>query len=344
LTLLVGANASGKSSLIQALLLLRQSHLRGALERGELLLNGRLANIGTAQDLFRQGADDDDLEIHIQAEDRLDVVYRFEYPKGSPGQYSVPGSNSGYATNLNLFAPVFNYLNAERVGPRLLYPMSHDEAMPHDVGIHGDYAAHVIARFADTAIASEKLAYRDETTGEVSQHLGNQTQYWMRQFIPDFSMSIAQVPEADQIRVLFGNRAGMSLVRPTNIGFGFIYTLPIVVAALVATPGSLLIVENPEAHLHPGSQSAMGRFLAQVAAAGVQVVVETHSDHVLNGIRVAAKRRLIQADTVAINFLTTEPDDRSVVVRVPRLYDDGGIDPWPSGFFDQFDADLLELF
>ena len=77
-------------------------------------------------------------------------------------------------------------------------------------------------------------------------------------------------------------------MRPTNMGFGVSYALPVITAGLLAPAGSLLVVENPEAHLHPAGQSRVGRFLAHLAASGVQVVAETHSDHVLNGVRLAA--------------------------------------------------------
>src|SRR4029079_13492459 len=77
-------------------------------------------------------------------------------------------------------------------------------------------------------------------------------------------------------------------LRPTNIGFGVTYALPIIVAGLLAAPGSLFLVENPEAHLHPAGQSRIGRFLATLAAAGVQVIAETHTDPARNGVRLAA--------------------------------------------------------
>ncbi len=111
------------------------------------------------------------------------------------------------------------------------------------------------------------------------------------------------------------------------------------VGGLLAPADSLLIIENPEAHLHPAGQAQIGIFLAQAAAAGIQVVIETHSDHVLNGIRRAVRSKLIQPDQVAISFL-----QGAGRVVTPRIYADGGIDPWPVGFFDQIEKDLLELF
>ena len=69
---------------------------------------------------------------------------------------------------------------------------------------------------------------------------------------------------------------------PTATGFGISYVIPIVVQALVASTmnNSVLIIENPEAHLHPYSQSQLGKFLTLVALNGVQIIVETHSEHI----------------------------------------------------------------
>ena len=90
---------------------------------------------------------------------------------------------------------------------------------------------------------------------------------------------------------------------PVHTGFGLTQVLPIVVAALSADEGDILLVENPEVHLHPAGQALMGQFLAKVALAGVQVIVETHSDHILNGVRVAvASKQLLGANDVAIHF------------------------------------------
>ncbi|MGH3693299.1 MAG: AAA family ATPase [Pseudonocardiaceae bacterium] len=88
-----------------------------------------------------------------------------------------------------------------------------------------------------------------------------------------------------------------------NIGFGFSYALPVIIAGLLAPGGGLLLVENPEAHLHPAGQSRLGRFLARIAGSGVQVVLETHSDHILNGVRLAvADERTINAHDVIVHF------------------------------------------
>jgi predicted ATPase len=335
LTLLAGANATGKSTVIQSLLLLRQSHLRKTLAHGELLLNGPLVNVGTALDAVNESGVTDTVVFTLTEEGGSEQRFAFEYPRGAGESYTLRGAVSTYNETLSLFAPRFNYLNAERVGPRLIYPMSEMIEDLVDVGIHGEYTAHCLQRFGSAPLINPRLISGD---GEQSPLLFDQTRYRMRKIIPDLDIDLLAITEADQMRVGLKTNTGRFL-RPTNIGFGIIYTLPIIVAALLSPEGALLIVENPEAHLHPASQSRIGSFLAEVATAGVQVIIETHSDHVLNGIRRAVRSKLITPEQMSILFFTGEGAfDR------PRIYPSGGIEPWPEGFFDQMEKDLMELF
>ncbi|HND20426.1 MAG TPA: AAA family ATPase, partial [Acidobacteriota bacterium] len=133
-----------------------------------------------------------------------------------------------------------------------------------------------------------------------------QTELWMRELIPDLEIRALTLPGVTAAALRFRKRGHLDdWVRPANMGFGVSYTLPIIVAGLLARPGHMLVVENPEAHLHPQGQSRIGRFLALLAAKGVQVLIETHSDHVLNGIRLAATdEHPLQPENVLIHFFT----------------------------------------
>ena len=88
----------------------------------------------------------------------------------------------------------------------------------------------------------------------------------------------------------------------------------------------------------------MGNFLARAVAAGAQIIIETHSDHVLNGIRRAVKDKLIEASEVALHFFAPriEQTDQSQVIS-PIIDQNGTIDHWPAGFFDQYDKDISAL-
>ena len=163
----------------------------------------------------------------------------------------------------------------------------------------------------------------------------------MRRFFPGCGLQIDPIPHANAVRLGLRTSSGTDFHRAVNTGFGITQILPLIVAAMSARKGDLLLVENPEVHLHPAAQAAMGEFLAEVAAAGVQVVVETHSDHVLNGVRRAVKCERLPADEVALHFFRPRDEVREdgSQVESPAIDHRGNVDAWPEGFFDQFDKD-----
>jgi predicted ATPase len=161
----------------------------------------------------------------------------------------------------------------------------------------------------------------------------------MRTFFPGCALTVQQVPQANAVTLGLRTSDDTDFHRPIHVGFGLTQVLPIIIAALSASEGDILVIENPEVHLHPAGQSLMGQFLGLVARAGVQVILETHSDHILNGIRRAVKMGTLIPEQVAIHFFTPRDGDISQVIT-PQLGANGNIDTWPTGFFDQFDIDM----
>jgi predicted ATPase len=115
------------------------------------------------------------------------------------------------------------------------------------------------------------------------------------------------------------------------------------VALLSAKRGYLVLLENPEAHLHPRGQSKMGELIARATLVGAQIIVETHSDHIMNGIRVAARRQLIKPESAAFHFFQRAENGRDIDVETPELDEEGRLDYWPKNFFDEWKANLDKL-
>lgn len=169
-----------------------------------------------------------------------------------------------------------------------------------------------------------------------------QVEAQMRLFFPGCALEIPQVPQANAVTLGLRTSDDTGFHRPIHIGFGLTQVLPIVIAAVSASKGDILLIENPEVHLHPAGQAHMGRFLADVARAGIQVIVETHSDHVLNGIRRSVKAGGISPEQVALYFFRSRTENGAQVTS-PQIDGAGNLDAWPNGFFDQFDKDVNYL-
>jgi predicted ATPase len=142
----------------------------------------------------------------------------------------------------------------------------------------------------------------------------------------------------------YGNNKTTSF-RPWNVGFGISYVLPVIVALLTAEAGKIIVIENPESHIHPRGQAEMGKLIALAAQSGAQLFVETHSDHILNGIRVAVKNKLV--DTAKVNVLffdktTTENEQYATVIPI-KIDKNGSLSEYPDYFLDEWSNQLSQL-
>lgn len=364
LNILVGANASGKSSILQSLLLLRQSSQEHGILDG-LHLSGPLYEAGTAQDVLHPEAEHR-ISIELRADDE-EKKWQFFYDRTSGSQAAArilkAEAMSQLPEQLYQRNNQFAYLNAERIGPRVSYPLPSDDIpLSGAVGKHGEFTAAVLARSADAppmdgwgnsnlenilALGPQVIDFKNKledvrNAGGRIDLLSNIMLDWI---IPGSVFSATENPHADlaAVRYVRDPKKTRTEVRSTHIGFGLSYTLPIIVAAISLARNGLLLVENPEAHLHPYSQSRIGAFLAMMAATGRQIFVETHSDHVINGIRLSIKRGLISENAVYINFLERAIDEDKSSLQQLRSDANGRLNKWPVGFFDQIENDLAEL-
>ena len=108
--------------------------------------------------------------------------------------------------------------------------------------------------------------------------------YWLERIL-GYRVSAEEIPGTELIRVAYSHRGVGKNIRPKNVGTGVSYIAEIIIAAFSCEKGDMLIIENPEIHLHPSGQAELMEFLVFLAQRGLQVVMETHSDHVFNGLR-----------------------------------------------------------
>ena len=133
--------------------------------------------------------------------------------------------------------------------------------------------------------------------------------------------------------------------RPTNVGFGISYALPVVTALLAAQPGELIIIENPESHIHPRGQAELGKLIAKVAMNDVQVIVETHSDHIVNGIRVAVKEKDITDDRLLMFYFERKVEEKEQYSQITNIEVDsnGELNSYPKNLLDEWSKQLVKL-
>ena len=360
LTLLSGLNASGKSSVMQMLALLHQT-MREHEWSSRLMLNGAAIRLGTAADVIDKlrGRRQCGITLHdgeadwFQWEfegkpDEMSLAVRhargdcgdgleWDVGESHPLQCLIPReSMAPPAKSLTDRLRALTYLTAERLGPCETCPLEDPQLTPV-VGSRGEHCASVLHSGRDEPVLAE-LAIPDTPPTRLRQ-----VEAHMRRFFPGCESDVSEILHASAVMLGLRTSKDMNFHRPIHTGFGLAQILPIVTAALSTSREGLLLIENPEVHLHPAGQAEMGEFLSRVARAGGQVILKTHSDHVLNGVRRAVKKGQLPADDVVLHFFRARREDsegRLPQVESPTLDNQGNIDVWPEGFFDQFDKDM----
>lgn len=349
LNLFMGVNGMGKSTVIQSILLIRQN-IKNYWR--QLSLNGELVTIGRGKDALYYFADSQYIEFNFEfrnpfnnIEVTLDTKYYYE-ANSDVLRASVPVHIDRIkAYREPLFNNHFVFLNAERIAPSVAYDMSYDRVFnTHDLGIHGEFAVHFLALNGDKITVPEHMRLASAPTAKLS----DQVQAWMNVISPGVVIKTNEISQIDKVLITYGVQSDSIATdgfRPTNVGFGISYILPVLVACLSGTY-KLIIIENPEAHLHPKGQSKMGELLARCAHGDTQLFIETHSDHIVNGLRVAVKEDLISPEAVGINYFSKEvKEGQNYIVNTPiRIAKNGELSDYPEDFMDEWENQIMKLF
>lgn len=333
LTVLTGLNGSGKTSVIHALLLMREAAQTST--KGAVLLNGPFGlQLGTAEDIANWAGNG---TVAFRAEDETGVhVWILDTPSDEAMYLTATALPSNLPEAFKSNPGAFIYLSAERFGPRGSVAASSLPADQLDVGVQGENSAQLLETRGGKP-ASDDRRHPESNSPFLLKY---EVERWLSEIARPVVIDSVHHSGADAYALRFKTPGG-EWVRATNMGFGISYALPIVLAGLTASVGGLVVVENPEAHLHPAGQSRMGAFLAWVASKGIQVVVETHSDHVLNGMRRAVgELGMLDSSAAIVHFF--ESDESASIVEL-RFTGSGGMSHWPVGFFDQYQIDTAAL-
>ena len=355
LNILTGVNGTGKSSLTQSLLLLRQSFKHNRLRRG-VQLNKPLVDIGLGKDALFQSAEEDIIRCAIKNGDNNTLGWDIEVPdKRLDATFlnfkNKPTKSTGELEKFALFNEHFQYLSAERLAPQESYEkddyeVETEKQLSKERG-KGELIAHYLNYYGLKKGISYPMLLHPMNT---NPNLLSQTNSWLREISPNVNVAITDKEKYFEISYNFDVTDGFRTndFRAENVGFGITYALPIIVAILSAEKGSLIIIENPEAHIHPSGQSKLSELMAIAAQCGIQLIIETHSDHIINGILVAVKKfeetkRGIDFKNVKLYLFERSESGHSTAVKNIEVLSGGRIQSPPKGFFDQIALDRKYL-
>jgi len=318
LNILSGLNSSGKSSVIQSIRLLNEKK--------------PLPDLGPLDQYIRSDMRGFYLKCEQKLKERTETII-FSYDRD--GTVKKEKDLNG----------IVSYISADRLGPKNSLPSSVDEIIK-TVGSKGENIVDFLSKFEKEWSGQEvpKVLVASEGVG-----VKGNLKEWLRFISPGIDFDYSHDNKTDIGRTEFNGH------RPVHVGFGLSYTLPIIASILIHASqlmankieSVLLLLENPEAHLHPSGQTKMGEMLVLAASCGIQIIVETHSDHLLNGIRIAVKeKKLPHTDVNCFFFKSGNWDGKnedSATVEKIEIDEHGMVDYWPDGFFDETEKSLQRL-
>lgn len=344
--ILYGKNGRGKSTVIQSLLLLSQN-VRKKDTLTNVSLKGELIDLGNYTDVVNRYTKSNLIDFGISTD--VDAELRLSFGKSDVGptllhmedawhgdqhlvssvgteeKDSMDTKNSGAMSGiktLELFRQL-KYVSANRRGPTN-YEERQDDFLNDDIGVNGERLIN--------ALAKKKHDFIEDLEEALSYILSGAT------------IKIKNEENSDNIELLLDSEDESVGFKPSNVGYGYSCVLPIVFQILAANDGCTIIIENPEAHLYPGAQSRLVEWMVAVAMKKqLQIVVETHSDHIINGLRIAVKKGDVDRKDVSIQFFDRKGQNHSPDILTIKVDANGTLSDNPADFMDEWTIQMLKL-
>ena len=391
LTILSGANSSGKSSIIQPLLLMKQT-LEASYDPGPLLLNGPNAKFTSVNQFISQLQKNSDCqEFSIAIENVGDFLLKNVFSlrknqtleiremivnteRGKRSLRLIPNQSSGDLKNAisKFLSTTIEWPGGLKVvSKRCFLGIDFDPlddrgdfvlpSVPELYGVDGPSfiisetlrgMIHVPGLRDNTERVYPKTATGPDFPGTFEYYVATIIADWQRKkdsrlraletMLADLGLTgkiSAKVVNDTQIELLVGQlpeskRGNEGLVSIADVGFGVSQVLPVLVALLVAEPGQLVYLEQPELHLHPRAQYALAKILAETAKRGVKLVVETHSALLLLNVQTLVAKRNLDPNLVKLHWFSRSDEDGTTEIESTDLDENGAFGDWPEDFGD----------
>lgn len=285
-------------------------------------------------------ATEDNVKINLKNENGEVVAYlddNDDYADAGHNLFTMgfPLSSSLHEERHSIFGygAQFIYLSADRLGPRSIVPVTSTREKINPLRRDGSGALQEIFAY------NPGLGFKDEYS---ATHLDSLNEIFNKVF-PGINLTIRVQEGIDGrscIVPFFEEEFSKRTICPYMTGFGLFYSLPVIAAPVLAYGDATVIIENPEAHLHPAAQSALGFALATSFDDDTQVFIETHSEHFINGVRKAIVSGNCANEDVALHFFSKDSQAADSGYKRVEISKKGELSEWPRGFFDQVEIDL----
>ena len=357
LNIFCGNNGVGKSSTMQLLLLLREAYIKD--RSFEVLdLKSNPVKIGTVNDAIYEFSEIDGFNIEITSDLGS---YNFFYEANTEDDkvksfIRLSKVSSNYPDKIefeSLFNSNFQFISAYRLGPQIQYPKDDKIVDVYKqisvIDCNCEFFVHFLDRYRNLEVISEICNQNSPFNDLYSQVIA-----WEKEICQGVNIDVHDLGKLGYVlKYSFDTNTGAKRTKSfeaTNVGFGLSYVMPILVAILSSPKDSLIFIENPEAHLHPNGISKLTELICLASQAGIQIIIETHSDHVINGILVQSKKfeinkgiNGIDRNNISLYQFERIFENHHTLANKIEIELDGKLSKQPIGFFDQIEKDLDSL-
>jgi predicted ATPase len=330
LTILAGANSSGKSSIMQPLLLLKQTLHAPFEPEGVLLLNGTNVKFTSVDQMFSKGHHSFSLKVKLSARsvgtmqnsislivskglsDILDIKYGSEVKPSKV--FDIQRTQQSY---FNKITRQLLHLRGLRSPPERTYPRTSIDSSFK--GLFDDYVASIILNWQ---------AKQPENIEKLSEYL-----MWLGLTSHVAAKRLNDVHLELEVATSLQDRDNK--VNIADVGFGVSQVLPVIVALMVAEPEQLVYLEQPEIHLHPRAQHKLAKIIADAAQRGVRVIVETHSSLLLLGVQTLVAENKLSPELVKLHWFQRDMNTGATTITSTDLDEMGAFgEEFPEDFDD----------
>ena len=275
----------------------------------------------------------EDILLQVGADSNFQHKQTFVLNTGSDFVENICAMTSTLANQLHYLGPL-------RKPPKLVY----DNTVPNtkSVGVAGQYFVAALHSNRNRIVTFVDPSHID---GEVHQLPLESAFSKLLQYLDVCSSIEIEDNGAYGLKplVVFSEATAEHKSLYTNVGVGVSQIAPLLLQLLLIDEYDCLLIEQPELHLHPAVQFKLGQLLYAQTRLKKQLIIETHSEHMINALRLSVAQGDIEPNQTALYFVTKSQQDNSSVVEKIDIEKNGFLSHWPSGFFDESEKASYQL-